>query len=52
MPRLIQLSPEGGNRYIGVDDEGNVWRGLMKRETTGSEYIEWKAIRSELPRST
>jgi hypothetical protein len=47
MPTLIQVSPDDGNRLIGVDGDGHIWRGLMKRDKSGEEYIVWKSIRSE-----
>jgi hypothetical protein len=27
MPRIIQLAPNGGGRYIAVDRDGDLWRG-------------------------
>ena len=51
MPRIIQLSPDGGGRYIAVDHEAQVWRGETKRPTSGGEeYIVWKPRHSEFPR--
>jgi len=50
MPRIIQLAPDGGARYIAVDRDGNVWRGETKRQKTGDEeYIQWTPLRSEFP---
>ena len=41
MPRIIQLAPDGGGRYIAVDRDGDLWRGETKRQTSGGEeYIE------------
>ncbi len=51
MPRIIQLSPDGGGRYIAVDHEGQVWRGETKQpKDGGEEYIVWKPLRSEFPK--
>jgi hypothetical protein len=47
MPTLISISPDGAGRFIGVDDEGQVWRGEMKRDPSDGEYIDWKSVRSE-----
>jgi len=54
MPRIIQVSPDGGGRYIAVDRDGQVWRGETKRRKTGEgqEYITWKPLESEFPRDT
>lgn len=50
MPTLIQVSPNGGGRYIGVDREGQVWRGEVKRSRgDGEDYIAWKPMHSEFP---
>lgn len=52
MPRIIQLSPDGGGRYIAVDREGQVWRGETKQpKGGGEEYIVWKPLHSESPRN-
>jgi hypothetical protein len=32
MPRIIQLAPDGGGRYIAVDRDGEVWRGETMRQ--------------------
>lgn len=51
MPKLIHISTDtGGRTFIGVDEEGNVWRGQIERDRGGSEYIAWKYIRSEFER--
>lgn len=53
MPRIIQLSPDGGGRYIAVDRDGELWRGEPKRsQTGGEEYIAWTPLRSEFPRDS
>jgi len=49
MPKIIQIShdpPGPGRSYIGVDNDGDVWRGIIKGRAP-EEYIEWKRIRSE-----
>jgi hypothetical protein len=35
MPRLLQVSPDGGGRYIAVDWDGQLWRGETKRPKEG-----------------
>ena len=51
MPRIIQLTPDGGGRYIAVDRDGDLWRGETKRQTRGGEeYIEWKPLPAQFPR--
>jgi len=51
MPRIIQVTPDGGGRYIAVDRDGELWRGETKRqEDGGAEYIAWKPLHSEFPR--
>ncbi len=53
MPRIIQVSPDGGGRYIAVDRDGQVWRGETKRsKPSGEEYIAWKPLPSEFPRGS
>jgi len=47
MATLISISADGAGRFVGVDDEGHVWRGEVKRERGDGEYIDWKPIRSE-----
>ena len=49
MPKLIHVSTDtGGRTFIGVDEEGDVWRGQIERDRIGAdEYIAWKRIRSE-----
>jgi hypothetical protein len=47
MPTLISISPDGAGRFIAVDDDGQVWRGEVKRERSDGEYIDWKSVRSE-----
>ena len=40
MPRIIQLAPDGGGRYIAVDRDGELWRGeTMRQKDGGQEYI-------------
>ena len=52
MPRLLQVSPDGGGRYIAVDRDGQVWRGETKQsKPSGEEYIAWKPLHSEFPRN-
>jgi hypothetical protein len=49
MPKIIQIShdpPGPGRSYIGVDNDGDVWRGIIKGRVP-EEYIEWRRIRSE-----
>jgi hypothetical protein len=51
MPRIIQLAPDGGGRYIAVDRDGDLWRGETKRQPSGGEeYIEWKPLPARFPR--
>jgi hypothetical protein len=51
MPRIIQLAPDGGGRYIAVDRDGDLWRGETKRQKDGDqEYIQWKPLPSQFPR--
>ena len=53
MPRIIQLAPDGGGRYIAVDRDGQVWRGETKRtKPDGVEFIAWVPLPSEFPRGT
>ncbi|HEY7652694.1 MAG TPA: hypothetical protein VIG07_07725 [Methylomirabilota bacterium] len=53
MPRLLQVSPDGGGRYIAVDGDGQVWRGETKRgKTSEEEYVAWKPLRSEFPKGS
>jgi hypothetical protein len=47
MPTLISISPDGASRFVGVDDEGEVWRGELKSDPSDGEYINWKPVRSE-----
>ena len=48
MPTLITISPDATGRFLGVDDEGEVWRGELKRDRSGGgEYIDWKHLRSQ-----
>ena len=50
MPRLLDIAPDGGGRYIAVDRDGQVWRGETKRaKTGGEEYIVWKPLPCEFP---
>jgi hypothetical protein len=51
MPRIIQLAPDGGGRYIAVDRDGELWRGeTMRQKDGGQEYIQWKPLPSQFPR--
>jgi len=53
MPRLLQVAPDGGGRYIAVDRDGQIWRGDTTRaKGGGEEYIVWKPLRSEFPRDS
>ena len=49
MPTLVHISADGGRSktFIAVDDAGEVWRGEIKAEKSGEEYIVWRRIRSE-----
>ena len=48
MPRIIQITPDGGGRYIAVDRDGQVWRGDIKRsKVDDGEYIAWRLVPSE-----
>jgi hypothetical protein len=50
MPRIIQVSPDGGGRYIAVDRDGDIWRGEAKRRKDGGEeYIQWKPLPAQFP---
>ncbi len=50
MPRLLQVAPDGGGRYIAVDRDGQIWRGEAKRsKPDGTEFIAWTPMRSEFP---
>jgi len=50
MPRLLQVAPDGGGRYIAVDRDGQIWRGETKRsKLDGTEVIAWKPMPSEFP---
>ncbi|MBI4628076.1 MAG: hypothetical protein HY729_05155 [Candidatus Rokubacteria bacterium] len=50
MAKLIQVSTDAeGRTFIGVDADGEVWRGQMQRDQS-EEYILWKRIRSEFER--
>ncbi len=49
-PQLIQVSVDtAGRTLIGVDANGEVWRGRIVRDKDGEEYIVWKRMRSEFP---
>jgi hypothetical protein len=50
MPRIVQLAPDGGGRYIAVDWDGELWRGETMRKDGGQEYIDWKPQPSQFPR--
>jgi hypothetical protein len=47
MPTLISISADGAGRLVGIDDEGEVWRGELKPDPSDGEYIDWKRVRSE-----
>jgi hypothetical protein len=50
MPRIIQLAPDGGGRYIAVDRDGDLWRGeTVRQKDGGQEYIQWKPLPSQFP---
>jgi hypothetical protein len=50
MPRIVQLAPDGGGRYIAVDWDGELWRGeTMRQKDGGHEYIHWKPQPSQFP---
>lgn len=46
-PHLIHVSADAQGRLIAVDSDGEVWRGQVKRDRDGSEYVTWKRMRSE-----
>lgn len=51
MPKLVQVSADtGGRNLIAVDEEGEIWRGEIKRDRSGGDYVEWNYIRSEFER--
>ena len=51
MPRIIQLAPDGGGRYIAVDRDGDLWRGeTVRQKDGGQEYIQWKPLPSQFPK--
>ena len=51
MPRIIQLAPDGGGRYIAVDRDRDLWRGETKRQKDGGEEcIQWMPLPSKFPR--
>jgi hypothetical protein len=53
MPRIIQLAPDGGGRYIAVDRDGDLWRGeTMRQKDGGQEFIQWKPLPSQFPRDS
>ena len=52
MPRIIQLAPDGGGRYIAVDRDGDLWRGETKHQRDGGECIEWTPLSSQFPRDS
>jgi hypothetical protein len=51
VPRIIQLAPDGGGRYIAVDEDGEIWRGQLRRNKPdrAEEYIAWTPLPSEFP---
>jgi hypothetical protein len=52
MAKLVQLFPvdSSGRTFFGLDEDGDVLRGEIKRDREGADYIEWKRVRSEMPR--
>ncbi len=50
VPRMVHVVPDGEpGRYIGVDRDGVVWRGVSKRRADrGEEYIQWRRLRAEI----
>lgn len=51
MPRIVQIAPDGGGRYIAVDRDGELWRGETKRrKERDEEYIQWRPLPAEFPR--
>ena len=51
MPRILQVAPDGGGRYIAVDRDGDLWRGeTMRQKDGGQEYIQRKPLPSQFPR--
>ncbi len=51
MVKIVSLVQGGGSsRIIGVDEEGELWRGEITRDKSGEEFVQWKPLRSEFPR--
>lgn len=51
MAKIVSLVQGGGSsRIIGVDEEGELWRGEITRDTSGEEFVQWKPLRSEFQR--
>src|SRR5216684_4524828 len=51
MPRIIQLAPDAGGRYIAVDRDSELWPGeTMRLKDGGQDYIRWKPQPSQFPR--
>jgi hypothetical protein len=42
MPTLISISADGAGRFVGIDHEGQIWRGQVKHERSDGEYIDWR----------
>jgi hypothetical protein len=51
-PHLIHVSADAQGRLVAVDSDGGLWRGQVKRDRDGSEYITWKRMRSEFDHKT
>jgi hypothetical protein len=51
MPTLISISPDGASRFVGVDDEGAVWRGELKSDPSDGEVHQLEARPIGVPRS-
>lgn len=50
MPRILQIAPDGGGRYVAVDRDGEIWRGqLRSSKSDNEEYIVWTRLPSEFP---
>lgn len=46
-PHLIHVSADAQGRLTAVDSDGGLWRGQVKRDRDGSEYVTWRRMRSE-----
>jgi hypothetical protein len=47
MARLVNASTDSMGQFVGVDEDGHVWLGEMKRDRGGWEYISWRRPPSE-----